>query len=109
MNIFPTSPDDWVVFLVLFGAIMVLQYAFEGFVIALGYVIVWTLSLGRIKVGVRRSLFKAPPKLDGSGVFYCENGRRYIYRNYLKLIGLAVCFLLVFGILIGVPAYAGAP
>ena len=103
MNI-PTSPGDWILVLVLFVAITVLQFAFEGFVIALGYAIVWALSLGRVKVGVRRSFFKAPPKPDSGSVFYRENARRYIYRNYLALIGLASLYL-VFGGLIAVRVY----
>jgi hypothetical protein len=106
MNL-PTSADEWILVLELFGAIMLIQYAFEGFVVALGYVVVWLFSLGLIKVGVRRSFFKAPPKPDGGGVFYCENGRRYIYRNYLGLIGLAALLLFVFGAIIGIPVYAG--
>ena len=37
-------------------------------------------------------------------MFYRENARRYIYRNYLALIGLASLYL-VFGGLIAVRVY----
>jgi hypothetical protein len=102
-----SSPSVWIFGAVIVGAAVVLQLAFEGLVLALGSMIIVALSRGRIKVGEARNLGKAPPKIQGGGVFYYENTQCYIYRNYVVLIGL-LAVLLALGAIFGIGFYANA-
>ena len=89
----PAPTNLWTVLAVIVAIVVVLQFAFEGLILALGSVLVWALSAGRIKVGERRSLGKPPPKLHGGNVFYFEESQCYVYQNYVVLIGLVAALL----------------
>lgn len=98
----------WMFIAVIVAATAVLQLAFEGLILALGSLVVWALSAGRIKVGERRSFGKPPPKLHGGTVFYFENAQWYVYQNYVGLIGLLAVVLLlsaIFGASVWVNAH----
>jgi hypothetical protein len=103
----PAPTNLWMVLAVILAIVVVLQLAFEGLILALGSVVVWALSAGRIKVGERRSLGKPPPKLTGGNFFYFEESRCYVYQNYVVLIGL-VTVLLVLTAIFGASFWANA-
>jgi hypothetical protein len=91
----PAPTNLWTVLAIIVAFAVVLQFAFEGLVLALGSLVVWAVSAGRIKVGERRSLGKVPPKLNGGSVFYYEDSHCYVYQNYVVLIGLISVLLLL--------------
>jgi hypothetical protein len=80
----------WIVLVIVITIVVVVQLTFDGLVLAIGSFTVWALSAGHIKIGVRRNLWKPPPKLNGGQVFYYENSTTYMYQNAVALVGLVV-------------------
>ena len=68
--------------------LIVLQFAWEGLVLTTGVIVVKIFSAGHIRIGDRRILGKALPKINSGQVFYYEGGVCYIYQNFAQLIGL---------------------
>ena len=94
-------------FAILFALMLVAEIVFHGLVLQVGTFVVWVLSAGRVKRGVRRTLWKAAPKPKGGAVFYYEGSDCYMYENYVGLIGVAT-FLLALTVVFGVGMWVHA-
>jgi hypothetical protein len=85
----------------------VLTLAWEGLVLSTGALLIWGLSWGGIRVGEHRNLSKPAPKANSGRVFYFENGRWYIYRNFAILVGWAFLMLVLIALcMLGFVRYA---
>ncbi|MBU1425528.1 MAG: hypothetical protein KKH12_03030 [Gammaproteobacteria bacterium] len=86
MELWPNNV--WIALVAVITLIIVMQFAFDAFILAIGSLIVWVLSAGRIKTGERRVIGKSPPKPNGGQIFYYENSATYMYQNFVALVGL---------------------
>lgn len=78
----------WILLIAFVILAVAVQFVFDTFVLAIGSLLVWVLSAGRIKTGERRNLGKLPPKPNGGRIFYYENSSTYMYQNFVALVGL---------------------
>ena len=83
------------VFAMLFLAAMAFQFVFERFALMAGSIVIRMLSSGRIKCGVSRRIWKAPPKENSGLILYEENNQQYMYSNFVGLIGLTAILILL--------------
>jgi hypothetical protein len=90
---FITTPGIWTFLAIAVAITLVFQFAFEGLVLVVGAFVLWALSGGRIKRGEACDLWKTPPKVAGGAVFYSEGEQRYMYRNFVGLIGFVAVLL----------------
>ena len=107
MEIFSTG-SIWTLVGVGLAIIVAIQFASEIVALAVGSLVIWALSFGRIKIGERRHLGKAPPTLNGGPVFYRVGARWYIYQNFASLLGLVV-LLAALTAVFGVGMWLSAP
>lgn len=98
----------WKIIAIVVAITMLFQFAFEGLVLVVGTFGSRALSGGRIKRGEARDLWKIPPKPVGGAVFYSEGEQRYMYHNFVGLIGL-VTVLLALTAIFGVGMWKHAP
>ena len=85
-----SSDNLWIFLVAGIALTVVAQLAADAIILAIGSFVVWALSAGRIKIGVRRNLWKPPTKPNGGRVFYYENSTLYMYENVVALVGFVV-------------------
>ena len=98
----------WLAVAAILVVLIGLQYTFNWFLRGMGMATIWLLSLGKVRLGVRRDLWKLPPRAGRGSIFYRENDKWFIYENFCDIVGLCLfVVLLVVGLAYGYVRYDG--
>jgi hypothetical protein len=59
----------WLAVAAILVVLIGLQYTFNWFLRGTGMATIWLLSLGKVRLGVRRDLWKLPPRAGRGSIF----------------------------------------